>query len=220
MHSKFPLRLYLQPQAQNALGVLDDLVAAQLRLAVQTVDEADGDLGDGAAHGLGADHHLHLEGVPFALGALDDLLQDGLLVEAEAAGEVADAGAQDGVGEEVGAAADELALEVPAVDTAVAGVARAGDDVVVALGLARDHARDELGVVAEVGVHDDDEVARHELQPVHVRRAQPQLARARLEHHVRAVGLDQLLRDHLRPVRRAVVDDYEFPVEVPVGREG
>ena len=46
-------------------------------------------------------------------------MEDGLLVEAEAAGEVADAGTQDDVGEEVGAAADELALEVPAVDAAV-----------------------------------------------------------------------------------------------------
>lgn len=162
------LLLDLQPQAQHTLRVLDDLITTQLRLAVQAVDESNRHLSNGETHGLGAHHHLHLERVPLALGALDDLLQDGLLVEAETSGQVADAGAQDGVGEQVGAAADELALEVPAVDAAVAGVPRAGHDVEVAGLLPRDHLRDELGVVAEVGVHDDDEVARHELQTVYV----------------------------------------------------
>ena len=44
--------------------------------------------------------------------------------------------------------------------------------------------------------------------------AEPELARPRLQHHVRAVGLDQLLRYLLRAVGRSIVDDYEFPVDV------
>ena len=69
-------------------------------------------------------------------------------------------------------------------------------------------------MVREVGVHDDDEVARHELEAVDVGRSETQLSRAGLEHHVRRVGLDQLLRDYLRAIGGAVVDDDEFPVEL------
>ncbi|KAI9148067.1 3-oxoacyl-(acyl carrier protein) reductase [Paramyrothecium foliicola] len=206
--------LHLQPQREDTLGVADNLVAAQLGLAVQAVDEGDGHLGDGEAHGLGTDHQLHLEAVALALGAGNGLLQDALLVEAEAARQVADAGAEDGVGEQVGAAADELALEVPAEDAAVAGVAGARDDVVVGRLLQGDHLGDELGVVAEVGVHDDDEVARDELQAVDVGGAEAQLAGARLEDDVRGVGLDELLGDLLGAVGGAVVDDDDFPVKV------
>jgi hypothetical protein len=68
--------------------------------------------------------------------------------------------------------------------------------------------------VAEVGVHDDDVVAFGELQAVHVRCAEAELARAGLEDDVRAVGFFELFRDCLGAVRGAVVDDYEFPVNV------
>ena len=68
-------------------------------------------------------------------------------------------------------------------------------------------------MVAEVGVHDDDEVARHELEPVDVGGSEAELSRAGLEDDVRAVGLDKLLGDFLGAVRRAVVDDDELPVE-------
>lgn len=208
--------LNLEPEREDTLGVLDNLVAAELALAVNTVDERDGDLGDSAAHALGADHHLHLEGVALALGARDDLLQDALLVETERARQVADARAQDSVGKQVGATADKLALEVPAVDAAVASVAGAGDNVVVGLLLDSNHLGDELGVVAKVGVHDDDKVARGELQAVDVGRAETKLASARLEEDVRAVGLDELVGYFLGAVGRAIVDNDEFPVELAV----
>lgn len=206
--------LNLEPQVEDTLGVLDNLVAAELGLAVQTVDEADGHLGDGAAHGLGAHHHFHLEGVALALGAGDDLFEDALLVQSERAREVADAGAQDGVGKQVGAARDKLALEVPAKDAAVAGVAGAGDNVVVGRLLQGDHLGDELGVVGEVGVHDDDKVAGDELEAVDVGRAETKLAGAGLEDDVRGIGLDELVGDLLCAVGGAVVDDDELPVEL------
>ncbi len=77
------------------------------------------------------------------------------------------------------------------------------------------HARDELWVVREVGVHDDDEVARRELQPVHVRRAEAELASARAQLHAcRAVHALQLLSNGLRAVGRRVVNDDNLPVEV------
>lgn len=210
--------LDLGPQRQHTLGVLDNLVTTELAVAVDAVDKGNGYLGDRAPHSLGANHHLHLERVALALGARDDLVEHALLVEAEAARQIADAGAQDGVGEEVGAAGDELALEVPAVDAAVAGVAGARDDVVVALLLAGDHLGDELGVVGEVGVHDDDKVAGDELQAVDVGGSQAQLAGAGFEDDVRGVGLDELVGDFLGTVGGAVVDDDEFPFELAVGR--
>lgn len=218
----FNLRLCsldLEPKGKHSLGVLDNLITAQLALSVHAVDKGDGHLGNGASHGLGADHHLHLERVSLALGAGNDLFQNALLVQAEAARQVADARSQHGVGKQVGAAADKLALQVPAVDTAVAGIARARDDVVVALLLQGNHLRDEFRVVAEVGVHDDDKVARHKLQAMHVGRSQAQLSGPSLEHDVGSVGRDELVGDFLRSVGRAVVDDDEFPIQLAISNQ-
>lgn len=206
--------LDLEPQVQHTLGILDNLIATKLGLSVHAIDKRNGHLGHRAAHALGAHHHLHLEGVALALRARDDLVEDALLVQAERAREVADAGPQDRVGKQVGAAADKLALEVPAVHAAVARVARARDDVVVGRLLERNHLRDEFRVVREVGVHDDDKVARDKLEAVHVGRAETELARAGLEDDVRGVGLDELVGDLLGAVGGAVVDNDELPVEL------
>lgn len=72
-------------------------------------------------------------------------------------------------------------------------------------------------MVAKVGVHDDNVIALGELQAVHVRGAEPQLSGARLEDHARGVGLYELVRDLLRAVGGAVVDNNEFPVDVAGG---
>lgn len=72
-------------------------------------------------------------------------------------------------------------------------------------------------MVAEVGVHDDDEVARHELKAVDVGGAEAEFAGARADlDAVGAVGFLQLGGDFLCAVGGAVVDDDEFPVEVAV----
>jgi hypothetical protein len=67
--------------------------------------------------------------------------------------------------------------------------------------------------VAEVGVHDDDEVARRELQAVNVGCSEAELAGAGLEDDVWGVGFDELVCDFLGAVGGAVVDDDELPVE-------
>lgn len=70
-------------------------------------------------------------------------------------------------------------------------------------------------MVAEIRVHDDDEVARRELQAVHVRGSQAQFAGAGLQFDVFGPdGRDQLFGDVLRAVGGAVVDDNYFPVQV------
>lgn len=74
-------------------------------------------------------------------------------------------------------------------------------------------------MVAEVGVHDDDEVARHELQAVHVGRPEAELSGASLEDDVGFVGFLELLCDRLGAVGGAVVYDDEFPVEVAARRK-
>ena len=71
-------------------------------------------------------------------------------------------------------------------------------------------------MVAEVGVHDDDEVARGELQAVDVGGAETQLPGARLEDDMGAVGLYELEGDFLGAIGRAVVNDDEFPVKLAV----
>jgi hypothetical protein len=74
-------------------------------------------------------------------------------------------------------------------------------------------------VVAEVGVHDDDEVARRELQAMDVCGAEAELAGAGLQLDAIAaaggvVGFLQSAGDGLGAVGAAVVDDDDFPVEV------
>jgi len=73
-------------------------------------------------------------------------------------------------------------------------------------------------VVGEVGVHDDDEVARRELQAVDVGGAEAEFAGAcaQLDFGA-AVGFLELFGDVLGAVWGAVVDDDDFPVEVAVG---
>ena len=64
----------------------------------------------------------------------------------EGSREVGHAGSEQHLREEVGAARDDLPLQVPTVDAAAAGVARARHDVVVVLSLQLDELGDELGL--------------------------------------------------------------------------
>lgn len=69
-------------------------------------------------------------------------------------------------------------------------------------------------MVAEVGIHDDDVVALGELQAVDVGGAKTELAGTSLEDDMWGVRLHELLSDILGAVRRAVVDNDEFPIKV------
>lgn len=202
------------PKLQNALGIFHNLLAAELAVAIHSVDEGDGHLSDREALGLGRNSQSHLHGETTDVRALEQLLQHVPLVQPEGTGQVAHAGAQHGVGKDVGALGGKLALEVPAVNTTVAGIAGARDDVVVAGLLLGNHLGDELGVVAEVGVHDNDVVALGELEAVNVGGTESELACAGLQLHMGSVELDELGGDILGAVGRTVVDDYEFPVDV------
>lgn len=69
-------------------------------------------------------------------------------------------------------------------------------------------------MVREVGVHNDDEVARCELQAVDISGAEAELAAAGVQFHFGgAVGFDQLVGDFLRAVGGAVINDDDFVVE-------
>lgn len=71
-------------------------------------------------------------------------------------------------------------------------------------------------MVAEVGVHDNDKVAGHELETVDVGSTETELASTRLEDNVGAVCLDELIGNLLGAVGRAVVDNDQFPIELAV----
>ena len=112
----------------------------------------------------------HLKSVPFALGLPNNPLQHTLLVQSEAPSQIANPRAEHDASKQVGAPGDQLSLEVPAVDTAVACIPSSRDDVVVSRLLGLDELGYELRMVAEVGIHDDDIVPRNKLQAMHISR--------------------------------------------------
>lgn len=70
-------------------------------------------------------------------------------------------------------------------------------------------------MVGEIGVHDNDKVARGELEAMDVGSSKTELAGARLEDDaVCAIDGDELLCDLLGAVGGAVVDDDYFPLEL------
>ena len=73
-------------------------------------------------------------------------------------------------------------FHVPAIDSTIASIACAGDHVKVAFLLLQDELGDELWVVAQVCVHDDDEVAGGVLDPVHIGRPQSQFLCSRSQN--------------------------------------
>ena len=213
--------LNLQPQVHHTLEVLDDLASTQLALAVQAVHKGNGALSDLVVHGLGTNHHFHLETVALALRVENNLLQDLLLVQPEATSQVANTRHQHHVGDQVGSARGKLPEQVPAIDTALnisaARISGAGDNVRVSFALDLDHLGDELRVVTEIGIHDDDEVAAGELQSVDVGGSQTKFALAGLQDNVfLAIELLELLRDLEGAVRGAVVDDDDLPVQLAI----
>ena len=189
----------------------------QFTLPIQPIHKRNRTLGNLESHRLRTHHHLHLETIPLAHSIVDNLLQHILLVQPKAPSQVAHTGHQHDISDEVRRARRELAEQVPAVhpalNIAATRIPRPADNVRVRLLLDLDHRGYELGMMAEVGVHDDHEIARGELQPVDVRRSESEFARARLEDDVLGAPESlQLFRDFERAVRRAVVDNDHFPV--------
>ena len=71
--------------------------------------------------------------------------------------------------------------------------------------------------MAEIGVHDDDEVPSREFQPVYIGGAQTEFSCARLENDTRrSVEILKLLGDGKGSVRRGIIDNNKFPVEIAV----
>lgn len=170
-------------------------------------------------HGLSTDHHLHLEAVPLALSVENDLLKHMFLVQAETTGQVAHTRHQHDVGNQVRSARSEFPEQIPAVDSALniseVRVSGTGHNVGIGGLLDLDHLGDELGVVAEIGVHDDNEVAGAEFQAMDVSGSQAELACAGLEDDVFfAIELLELLRDLEGAVRGSVVNDNDLPIQI------
>ena len=157
---------YRNKQLPHTLQIPHNLVRAQLALPEYPIHKADRHLPHTVPHRPRPHHHLHLEHVPLALHARDDRPQDRQTVESEGAREVGDAGREDGRGEEVGAARDELAFEVPAVHAAGLGpwegrrgfgaVAGTGDDVEIVSLL-------EAGMGIKLWVREDGREAAHRM---------------------------------------------------------
>ena len=73
-------------------------------------------------------------------------------------------------------------------------------------------------VVAQVGVHQEDEVTATQTKPVHVGTSQSALGRPRQQHHpLLAEHALQLLGDLEGPVGAAVVDHHDLEVDPTPG---
>lgn len=206
------VRSNLVPERQDTLCILDNLTAAELALAIQPVHEGNGALCNLESHGLGPDHHLHLESVALALRALDDLLKHILLVQPEAARQVRDSGVEHNRSEKIGALRNEFALKVPSVHASVTSIPGTGNDIIVALLLLLDELGDGVRMMRKVGIHDDDKVAGSELHAVNICSSESELSGTRVKLDlVGAEGLDELLRNVLGAIGGSVIDNYKFP---------
>lgn len=179
-----------------------------LALPVHAIHKADWHLRDSISLRLRPYHHLHLKAVAFALRAVNHIIQHRLLIQPERARKIRHSRLQDGICEQIRTSRHKFALQVPAIHSSITRISRPSHDIVVRLLLPLDHLRDELGMVREVGIHDDHEVARRILQTVDVCCSEAEFAGARIEFYaVCAVGFDQLFCDCLGAVGGAVVDD-------------
>lgn len=157
-------RSNLKPEVEYTLEVFDNFRAAQLAVAVDTIHKCDRTFLDLIAHSLGPDHHFHLEAVTLRLSAGDDLFKHLLLVQTKTTSQVANTRHEHDIGNQVGGTRGKLAEEIPTVnptlDVSTIGVAGTSHDICVGLLLNANHLRDKLGVMAEVGIHNDHIVAR------------------------------------------------------------
>src|SRR5439155_6443646 len=134
---------------------LGDDGAAHLALADAAVGEDDRDFTDGETALERSIGQLDLESVSagadaFEVDAFEDLAAEAL----EAAGQVADADAEDGPGVEAAALREQAAAEAPVDRAAAFDVAAAEDEVGFARGFEQSGQRG--GVVREIRVHLDD----------------------------------------------------------------
>lgn len=205
--------LHLQPQIQHSLRILHNLIPTQFTLPIQPIHKRNRHLRDRKPHRLRPHHHLHLKRIPLTLRTPNHLLQHLSLIQPKTARQITHARPKQRIRKQIRPPANQFAFQIPAIHAAVAGIPRAGDDVIVALLLHADHLGDEFGVVRKVGVHDDDEVAGHELEAVDVGGAETEFAGSGFEDDVRGVDFFELSGYVLSSVGGGIVDDYDFPVE-------
>jgi hypothetical protein len=113
--------------------------------------------------------------------------------------------------EQAAAARDDASHDPPVDGPAALHVARADDEVRRVPDDGRDERREHRRIVAEVGIHlDDDARAAVEggAEPVEVRPAEALLAGAMADTDLR-VGCRQLVGQAARAIRRVVVDDEQ-----------
>ena len=69
-------------------------------------------------------------------------------------------------------------------------------------------------MVGEIRVHDYHVVAGSKLQAVYVCGSETQLAGAGFQEDMRSVSFRELVGNDLGSIGAAIVDDYEFPVQI------
>jgi hypothetical protein len=198
------------------LKVTKNLTSAELGLTEDSVDEGDGHFLDGVAHVLSAHDDLHLEDVASALHRLECLLEHVLLVKTERSSEIGGLRSEESSSQEVGNTGGQLAIQVPAVDSAVLSVSGSSDDVSTSLTLLLDELRNDLGVMAEIGVHKDHEFSSALAQTIDVGRAETELAGAGVKLNlILTIDTLKILHNFLSAIGRIIVYDDDLHLDLP-----
>jgi hypothetical protein len=161
---------------------MSNLIPTQLTIPIEPINKGDGHLRNCITHRLSQNNQLHLKDISLALHLRNDGLQHILLVKAKATREIRNSRLKKRVGEtrqkeislfivssgldgsHVGPFWQKLSLQIPAVYAAIiASIPRSRHNIVVVGRLYTDHLGYKFRVVAEVGVHNNDEVASGEL---------------------------------------------------------
>merc|ERR1719180_110243 len=205
-------------EVEEAFHKSIDLIPPKLAFTIHTVNKADWHLANGETKLSRPDHHFHLEDVAFGHCCSYQPLQNLFSVQSEAACEVRDAGSQEKLCHKIGSSRYYLPFQVPSIDSTIASIASASDNIKVAFLLLQDELRDELWVVAQVGVHDDDVVARGVLDPMHIGCAQSKFLCSWSQYYpLNSVDLFKLLSRLQGPVWAAIVDHNDLKVKASFG---
>ena len=197
------------------LRVFNDLIAPELTLTVDSVNEAYWAFSYFETHCLRSNHHLHLKCISFTLCLTYHSLQYLPLVEPKTPSQIAYSWVQDSIGKQIGSSRNKFPLEIPTEDPTISCIARPCNDIVIPALLDADHRREELWMMGEIGVHNDHKCTGSISQTMDIGCPETEFTSAGFQHDVFwCVEFLELFCDCEGTIRRTIVDNDDFPIKL------